>query len=604
MIHRMDPPADPGAEPMPERIVPMLAQLGDAARATRSSWAFEIKWDGVRAIASREPGRLRLESAQRQRHHRALSRAARRSAARSARAPASSTARSSPSTRTAGRASSACSTRMHLASEAAVRRRRRSDAGRLRDLRPAVPRRPLADGPALRGAPRARSRSSGSTARPGRRRRYRVGDGAALLAATARAGARGRRRQAPRLALRAGRAQRRWIKVKNVQPPGARDRRLAAGRGRPRERLGALLVGVPRRRRRAALRGARRHRLHRGRARRAVRKLLEPLRATTRPFDGRRSRRRARASSSRELVAEVEFASGPSAGTLRAPVVQGPARRQDPRGGAWREHVDEPERAESRRGRGGGTGRGRELKLSNLDKVLYPEAGFTKGDVIDYYARDRAGPAAAPARPPADAQALPRRRRAASSSTRSSARRTGPTGCARRRVRAGRKDDRLLRGRRPADARRGWPTSPTSSCTRRCRRSPRTSTRPTMHRLRPRPGRAGRHRRLLPGRAVRCAAAVRRASGCESFAKTSGSKGLQVYVPLNTRRRPTSRPSRSRRRWPSCSSSSTPTVVVSRMTKTLREGKVFVDWSQNDEHKTTVCVYSLRAASGPRSRRR
>ena len=39
--------------------------------------------------------------------------------------------------------------------------------------------------------------------------------------------------------------------------------------------------------------------------------------------------------------------------------------------------------------------------------------------------------------------------------------------------------------------------------------------------------------------------------------------------------------------------------VVSRMTKRLREGRVLVDWSQNDEHKTTVCAYSLRARERP-----
>src|SRR5712692_7381006 len=60
----------------------------------------------------------------------------------------------------------------------------------------------------------------------------------------------------------------------------------------------------------------------------------------------------------------------------------------------------------------------------------------------------------------------------------------------------------------------------------------------------------------------------------KSFAKTSGSKGLQVYVPVNT-------------------------PVTSNMSKSVRKGKVFVDWSQNDEHKTTICVYSLRARKEP-----
>ena len=55
MIHRMDPPADPDREPMPEHVEPMLARLSTSCRADETSWAFEIKWDGVRAIAYCEP---------------------------------------------------------------------------------------------------------------------------------------------------------------------------------------------------------------------------------------------------------------------------------------------------------------------------------------------------------------------------------------------------------------------------------------------------------------------------------------------------------------------------------------------------------------------
>jgi bifunctional non-homologous end joining protein LigD len=64
--------------------------------------------------------------------------------------------------------------------------------------------------------------------------------------------------------------------------------------------------------------------------------------------------------------------------------------------------------------------------------------------------------------------------------------------------------------------------------------------------------------------------------GLQSFAKTSGVKGLQLYVPLNS-----------------------PDLVVSRMTKARRTGKVLIDWSQNDQRKTTVCAYSLRAGERP-----
>jgi bifunctional non-homologous end joining protein LigD len=86
--------------------------------------------------------------------------------------------------------------------------------------------------------------------------------------------------------------------------------------------------------------------------------------------------------------------------------------------------------------------------------------------------------------------------------------------------------------------------------------------------------------------------------GLESFPKTSGSKGLQVYVPLNT-------PTSYDQTKPFANALARlledqhPKEVVSDMKKSLRTGKVFVDWSQNDDHKTTICVYSLRAKERP-----
>ncbi|MBJ7470732.1 MAG: non-homologous end-joining DNA ligase, partial [Solirubrobacteraceae bacterium] len=59
LLHRMDPPQDPGAEPIPDHIAPMLAVPGDLP-ARQDEWAFEVKWDGVRALARSEPGRLHL----------------------------------------------------------------------------------------------------------------------------------------------------------------------------------------------------------------------------------------------------------------------------------------------------------------------------------------------------------------------------------------------------------------------------------------------------------------------------------------------------------------------------------------------------------------
>ena len=86
--------------------------------------------------------------------------------------------------------------------------------------------------------------------------------------------------------------------------------------------------------------------------------------------------------------------------------------------------------------------------------------------------------------------------------------------------------------------------------------------------------------------------------GLKSFAKTSGSKGMQVYVPLNTKvsydetkvfAHAIARLLEDQHR----------DLVVSDMKKAVRTNKVFVDWSQNDQHKTTISVYSLRAREHP-----
>jgi bifunctional non-homologous end joining protein LigD len=83
-----------------------------------------------------------------------------------------------------------------------------------------------------------------------------------------------------------------------------------------------------------------------------------------------------------------------------------------------------------------------------------------------------------------------------------------------------------------------------------------------------------------------------------SFPKTSGSKGLQIYVPLNTKASFDQTKSLSRALAEHLEHEHGD-LVVHRMLKALRTGKVLVDWSQNDEHKTTVNVYSLRAKDYP-----
>ena len=86
--------------------------------------------------------------------------------------------------------------------------------------------------------------------------------------------------------------------------------------------------------------------------------------------------------------------------------------------------------------------------------------------------------------------------------------------------------------------------------------------------------------------------------GLECFPKHSGSKGIQVYVPLNTpvtyeHTKPYARAVAQ------ALERAEPKLVVSKQEKELRKGKVLVDWSQNDYSKTTVAVYSLRCRPRP-----
>ena len=87
--------------------------------------------------------------------------------------------------------------------------------------------------------------------------------------------------------------------------------------------------------------------------------------------------------------------------------------------------------------------------------------------------------------------------------------------------------------------------------------------------------------------------------GLESFAKPSGSKGMQVYVPLNSEVDYDNGTKPLSQALARHLEAEHPKLIVSQQRKELRKGKVLIDWSQNDEHKTTVCVYSLRARERP-----
>ena len=86
--------------------------------------------------------------------------------------------------------------------------------------------------------------------------------------------------------------------------------------------------------------------------------------------------------------------------------------------------------------------------------------------------------------------------------------------------------------------------------------------------------------------------------GLESFPKSSGQKGLHVYVPVNRSARFEQTKAFARRVALSLERSH-PDLVTSRMPKNFRTGRVFIDWSQNTDFKTTITVYSLRAVSRP-----
>ena len=246
---------------------------------------------------------------------------------------------------------------------------------------------------------------------------------------------------------------------------------------------------------------------------------------------------------------------------------------------------------------------GRRLSLSNLDKVLYPETGFTKGEVVDYYAR--IAPVLLPHiadRPMSfqrfpdgvDKQGVLREERPA-----------GHAGLGAHRAAPGARAAAWT-GRPSTTSSsttcRPWsgrPTWPRSSCTCRSGPSARAAASATPDRLvlDLDPGERRRPWWSAPRSPCCCASCVE-ADGLAAVAKTSGSKGMQVYaavVPVSDRAYLGVRAGR----WPSGWRSRTPDLVVSRMAKDLRRGKVFVDWSQNNAAKTTVAPYSLRARPEP-----
>jgi bifunctional non-homologous end joining protein LigD len=238
---------------------------------------------------------------------------------------------------------------------------------------------------------------------------------------------------------------------------------------------------------------------------------------------------------------------------------------------------------------------GRKLLISNLEKVLYPEAGFTKAQVIDYYIR--IAPALLPhlkKRPITmkrypdvvdgfffyEKQCPPHR----------------PDWIKTARVAASREEgyiDYCVIDDLPSLV---WAANLADLELHTFLHRAPALTRPTALAFDLDPG--------PPADIALCCKvglwlkAIFDAFGLESFPKTSGSKGLQIFVPLNT---PVTyaKTKAFARAIAERLEQERPKEVVSRMMKSLRPGKVLIDWSQNDEHKTTINVYSLRAKATP-----
>ena len=328
MIHRMDPPVDPAREPMPERVVPMLARAGELP-AEEAAFGYEIKWDGIRVVLFSDAGRVRLQGRNgadftpRYPEVRAIGRAlGSHRAVLDGEVVAFDDSGRPSFERLQGR--------MHLGSDAAVRRRAREipvsyiafdllyldghstmklayrdRRGLLEDLE--------LEGPSWRTPA------------------YHVGDGRALLEASAEQGLEGI--VAKRLDSRyePGRRGGAWVKVKNTRRQEVVIGGWTPGAGGRGGRIGALVVGyydaTPAE---AEARGEPQRLLYAGKVGTGFTEAtlaqleaeLGPLRRKGSPFDGRQPPKDT-VFVERRLVADVVFTEWTRSGTLRAPSFKG-----------------------------------------------------------------------------------------------------------------------------------------------------------------------------------------------------------------------------------------------------------------------------------------
>jgi bifunctional non-homologous end joining protein LigD len=618
MIHRMDPPVDATAEEMPDFLEPMLARLSTMPK-DEERWAFEVKWDGIRAIARSEPGRLHLitrngnDVSGAYPELRALNRAL---GSRSAMLDGEIVAFDED-----GKPSfQALQPRIHLRGESAVKRQAAEHPVTfvIFDLL-------WLDGHSLLDLPyserRERLAALELDGEHWRVPRHHEGQGSELLAATREQGLEGV--VAKRLDSRyaPGRRDGSWLKVKHSQRQELVIGGWTEGRRARQGRLGALELGV--------------HDPDSGELKYAGRvgtgfdeaelerlaRLLRPLARRRSPFSGRQPARGAHFVKP-QLVAEIEFGEWTRDGRLRHPRYEG-LRDDKPAEEVVRERVQAPPRstpspAEPAAAAAGdvpdldalvASGRkirngveveleGRTLRLTNLDKVLYPGTGFAKRDLIAWCL------AIAPV-------LLPHLRDHPLTLKRY------PDGV----------DGKFFYEKQSPRHRPDWVETVTvySRHSRRDIHYTLCQDLPTFVwlanladiELHPSLSKADEIERPAtlafdldpgpPATIVECcevALALRdmfEQLGLRAFPKTSGSKGMQIYVPLND---PDARYEHTKpfaHAVAALFEQQRPELVVSDMRKKdgEREGKVLIDWSQNDEHKTTISVYSLRAKERP-----
>jgi bifunctional non-homologous end joining protein LigD len=600
MIHRMGEPATEGwvlgTQPMPERLVPMLAKAGPLPpKREDPQWAYEIKWDGVRAVVFSEPGRMRLVT--------------RNGNDVTARYPELARMNRALSMHRAildgevvafdadGRPSfGALQGRMHLTRDSAVKRlaKEKPVTYMAFDLL-------WLDGRSLMDRPYEERRAALRALLPDGERwqvpDHVVGGGEQLLAATREQGLEGIVAKRLDSIYEPGRRTGGWRKIKNTNRQEFVIGGWLPGEGRRRERIGALLVGV-REEEDGRLRFAGRvgtgfteAELDR------LAELLQPLVQDESPFDvvpkGVKIPREA-VWVAPELVCEVEFVEWTREGVLRAPSYKG-LREDKPATLVVREPVA------PRKGAKGSAVlaeiEGRELRLSNLDKPLWP-SGHTKGDLIKYYVD-----MAPVLLPHLEGRPLTLKRYPSGVEgqyfyeKQAPAHRPDWVATAPVKLEKGKVINYVLAHDAATLA---WLGNLAD-----------LELHTPMHRV-DEQGHVGEPTMIAfdldPGEPADLLDCCRVATvlhgmfehlGLTAVPKTSGSKGMQVYVPLNVPGVTYAQTKGFAKAVAELLEAEAGDLVVARQTKTLRKGKVLVDWSQNDINKTTVSVYSPRARERP-----